>query len=65
MIINSDIMEKTINERLVEVLKHLKENKLIYNEAYLSPNLQINISAKCTMKVEINLLPITALLLGR
>ena len=50
MIINSDIMEKTINERLVEVLKHLKENKLIYNEADFSQKTGISKSFLSDMK---------------
>ena len=50
MIINSDIMEKTINERLVEVLKHLKENKLIYNEADFSQRTGISKSFLSDMK---------------
>ena len=43
-------MEKTINERLVEVLKHLKENKLIYNEADFSQRTGISKSFLSDMK---------------
>lgn len=43
-------MEKTINERLVEVLKHLKENKLIYNEADFSQKTGISKSFLSDMK---------------
>nr|DAV53475.1 MAG TPA: putative transcriptional regulator [Caudoviricetes sp.] len=50
MIINNNIMEKTINERLVEVLKHLKENKLIYNEADFSQKTGISKSFLSDMK---------------
>lgn len=54
MIINNDIMEKTINERLVEVLKHLKENKLIYNEADFSQKTGISKSFLSDMKAARN-----------
>ena len=50
MIINNDIMENTINERLVGVLKHLKENKLIYNEADFSQKTGISKSFLSDMK---------------